>query len=288
MEKRDPRVGKLGKLFSPEQSPLKRIGIVVFETEIQPTRSGLSGQDLIYVTEQGKQVLTEKLLTLWDEGVPLMAPKLDYVPSQLVKSSKALHQYGTEVTDHVKAVRTSVAPDDILWMPSGKKTPLSTILNPRGMRDLSFMLVPASELMGGPKWSEQNKIFLNDISKELSLDAVLVLNSEISWTAPRKDKFTNENIPEELVIKIKASTLVPFGSYHERLKKTGESQRPDINVAYRHHEGELTLPIKIAVPEGERNFETIEAELLSPMFKAYRDLSLMVIHQLAREIEKTH
>lgn len=288
MEKRDPSVGTLEKLFDPKLPDLKRIGIVVFETEVQSTRSGLSGHDNIYPFEKGKQLITEKLLTQWDEGMSLVAPDLLYTRSADIRSSKAILQYGLEVEDFIKADRTAIAADDIHWLPSGKKTPLYTVMNARGMRDLSFMLVPASELMGGPKWSEQNKIFVNDICKELGLDAVIVIMSSVSWTAERKDKFTNENLPEEMKLQIKATTLVPFGNYHERLKILKESERPAINVAYRYHEGQLRIPIQISIPESEQNFEQIEKRILNPMFKAYRDLSFMMIDRIAEELRKTN
>lgn len=288
MEKRDPRVGTLDKLFDPKLPDIKKIGIVVFESEIQSTRSGLSGDDKIYPFEQGKQLITEKLLTQWEEGMSLVAPDLHYVRTDDVRTTKALYQYGLQVEDYIKTDRTRIEPDDIHWLPPGKKTPLYTVMNPRGMRDLSFMLVPASELMGGPKWSEQNKIFLNDICKELQLDAVIVVMSSVSWTAEKKDKFTNETVPEEMTLKIKATTLVPFGKYHERLKILKEREQPVINVAYRYHEGQLKIPVKISIPEEEKNFEQIEKRLLDPMFKAYRDLSFMVIDRMAEEIRKTN
>jgi hypothetical protein len=288
MEKRDPRVGKLDKLFDKKLPDIKRIGIVVFETQIQTTRSGLSGEDKIYVTEQGKQLITEKFLSLWEEGMTLAAPDLDYVRSEEIKGSKALPQYGLDVPDYIKATRTKIEPDDILWLPPGKKTPMYTTMNPRGMRDLSFMLVPAAELMGGPKWSEQNKIFVNDIARELRLDALLVIMSEVSWSTERKDKFTSKSLAEELNLKIKATTLIPFSGYHERLKLLKESNQPIMNIAYRYHEGSLNIPLAISIPESEQNFSEIEKRLLNPMFKAYRDLSIMMIDQIATEIRKTH
>lgn len=288
MEKRDPRVGKLDKLFAKEMPDIKRIGIVVFETEVQGTRSGLSENDKIYPTEQGKQLITEKFLNLWEEGMPLVAPDLEYIPTADVKKSKAINQYGLSVPDYIKTDRKKIEQDDIQWLGPGKTTPLFTIMNPREMRDLSFMLVPASELMSGPKWSEHNRIFLNDICKELNLDAVFVLMSEVSWTAAKKDKFTNENIPEEMTIQIKGTTLIPANKYHERLNLLKEREQQVINVAYRYHEGELRLPVTISIPEEEKNFEQIEKRLLDPMFKAYRDLSFMMIDRMAGEIRKTH
>ncbi len=288
MEKRDPRVGKLDKLFAKEMPDIKRIGIVVFETEVQGTRSGLSENDKIYPTEQGKQLITEKFLNIWEEGMPLVAPDLEFVSSADVKKSKAINEYGLSVPDYIKTDRTKIEQDDIQWLGPGKTTPLFTIMNPREMRDLSFMLVPASELMGGPKWSEHNKIFLNDICKELNLDAVFILMSEVSWTAGKKDKFTNENVPEELTIEIKGTTLIPANKYHERLTILKEREQQVLNVAYRFHEGELKLPVTISIPEEEKNFEEIQKRLLDPMFKAYRDLSFMMIDRMSSEIRKTH
>ncbi len=288
MEKRDPRVGKLDKLFAKEMPDIKRIGVVVFETEVQGTRSGLSENDKIYPSEQGKQLITEKFLSQWEEGMPLLASDLEYVTVADVRKSKAIKMYGLEVPDYIKTDRTKIEPDDIQWLGPGKTTPLFTIMNPREMRDLSFMLVPAAELMSGPKWSEQNRIFVNDICRELKLDAVLVLMSEVSWTAEKKDKFTNENVAEEMTLKIKGTTLIPADKYHERLAILKEREKQVINVAYRYHEGELKIPIKISIPEEEKNFEQIEKRLVDPMFKAYRDLSFMMIDRMAGEIRKTH
>ncbi len=288
MEKRDPRVGTLDKLFDPKLPDIKRIAIVVFESDIQGTRSGLSGADKIYPTEQGKQLMTEKLLSLWEEGMSLAAPDLEYVKADEVKRSKAFFQYGLEVTDYIKADRQKIEGDDILWLPPGKKTSLYTIINPREMRDMSFMLVPASELMSGPKWSEQNKIFLNDLAKELKLDAAIVVMSDIAWTAERKDKFSDDAVPEEMTVKIKTSTLVPFGKYHERLNILKEREQLVVNVAYRYHEAVVKIPVKISIPEEEKNFEEIEKRILNPLFKTYRDLTLMTIDRMAEEIRKTH
>lgn len=287
MEKRDPRSGTLDKLFDPKLPDLKRIGIIVFETEIQPTRTGLSDLDLVYVTEQGKQLITEKLLTLWDEGMPLMAPDIDYVTSDKIKSAAALKKYGAEVEDFIKSDRSAIDPDDIQWLPKGKKTPIHTIMNPRNMRDLSLVLVPAGELMQGPKWSEHHKLFVNDIARELKLDAVIVIMSKISWSVARQDKFTNENLPEEMHLKIEATTLIPFGNYQARMKELKISDAPAINVAYRYHEGKLSLPVTLNIPESERNFQEIENRILNPMFKSYRDLSLMMIDRISSELRKT-
>src|SRR6478735_4247724 len=47
---REPYKGKLDALFSKTQKPLKRVGILIFETTIQPTRSGLANENLIFLS----------------------------------------------------------------------------------------------------------------------------------------------------------------------------------------------------------------------------------------------
>jgi hypothetical protein len=53
--RREPRFGKLEKLFAKTQAPLKRVGILTFESVIQPTRDGLAGKNLVYLSESGKE-----------------------------------------------------------------------------------------------------------------------------------------------------------------------------------------------------------------------------------------
>lgn len=284
---REPPVGKLAELFSKEQAPLKRVGIIIFESQIQPTRGGLAGKNQIYLSEQGKQLLTEKLLTIWEQSIKILEPALDYVPAGKMRKSPSFYKFGMAVEDHVKSKRSSLAPDDIFFIESGKKTTTTTILNPRGMRDMSFVMVPAYDLMMGPKWSEQNKHFINDVSKELNLDAVIIVMSEVEWTAAHTDKHSGEVFPEEVKTKVKASTLIPLHRYHQRLEKVNSSEKPGVTIAYRAYESELKVPVLISLPEESKNFETIESDLLSPMLKTYKDLTQMTIMQITDDLKKT-
>jgi hypothetical protein len=284
---RDPSKGKLDTLFGKNQKPLKRIGIIVFETQLQSTREGLSRGNLIYMSEQGKQIMTENLLRMWEMSERVLTPDLDYVPTYKMKKSRKFYEYGLAEDDFVKAKRTNYAPDDIFYIESGRKITTTTIVNPRGMRDMSFMLVPAYELMGGPKWSEHNKHFVNDVAKELNLDAVLLIMSEIEWTAAHKDKFKDDFVPEEATIKIKASTLIPLSSYHERLEKIGSTEKPGLTLCYRSYESEMKIPVFISVPQELKNFDTIEHELISPVMKTYKDLSQMTLLRITEDLKKT-
>lgn len=284
---RDPRSGKLQELFGKNQPPLKRIGIIVFETRIQPTYDGLAGKNMIYLSEAGKQILTENLLRIWEESLSILAPDIDYVSTAQMKKATSFRQYGAPEDDFVKTRRSSLAPDDIFFLESGKKTTTTTIVNPRGMQDVSFLLVPATELMGGPKWSEHNKHFLNDVAKELKLDAAIIVKSDLSWTAAHTDKHSGEVIPEEIKVEINASTLIPLSGYHERLKNIKNSDLPGVTLCYRTYEGELKVPALISVPEEMKNFTTIETELLSPTLKTYKDLSQMTLIRITEDLKKT-
>lgn len=285
---RHPPVSTLDKLFAPSQPDLKRIGIVVFETNIQETRSGLaSTTGKVYPTAAGKQLLTEEFLTIWDEALPIVFPEGEYVPVAQMKEAKALHQGGADVTDLIKSPRTTLAEGDLIYLEKGKATATETIVNARGMQDLSFVLVPASDLMNGPKWSEHQKYLINDVAKELKLDALIVVKSSISWEADHKEDLSGDHRPEEMQLTMTASTIVPMVRYHERLKLIGNSEEPLVTATYRTHQATLKLPVKINLPPEEQKFENIEKNLISPMIQSYRDLAVMTLIQMAHEWKKT-
>lgn len=285
---KDPKEGKHEELFSSKQRPLKKVGIIIFESIIEPTRGGLSGQDKIYLSEQGKQLLTEKFLNIWEESTGIIAPEIYYVPTKEIKEAKAFHEYGSAAVDYVKSDRVRLDPDDMFYLNSGKNTTSVTNMNARGMRDMSFMLVPAYELMGGPKWSEQNKHFVNDVMKELKLDAAIIVMSEVSWSSAHKDKYSQDFVPEELTFKLQASTLLSLSQYRQRLDKIGKkNNQPDVTLCYRAYQSELKIPVEISVPDMDQNFKTVEKQLLNPMLKSYKDLSQMMLVRITEDLQKT-
>ena len=285
---RDPQQGKLVDLFSKQQAPIKRVGILVFESVIQPTISGLATDNKIFLSEQGKQLLTEKLLSVWEESFPILSEGIDYVKISKIKKSKAFKADGSEVVDCVKSKRYSLAPDDIFYLPLGKKTTMATTLNPRGMRDLSLALVPASELMAGPKFSEHAKHTLNEVAKELKLDAMFIVMNKIHWTASHIDKHSGEIIPEEVVIKLEVSILVPLSQYRERMNKIGATHDiPNNTIAYRAYATTLKIPVLISVQEDLQTFDFIQKELLGPTLKTYNDLAQMLQLRMVDDIKKT-
>lgn len=284
---KDPNWGKNEALFDAKLPDIKRVGIVVFETSLQTTRGGLSGEDLVYLSAQGKQLLTEKLLTIWEESFSILKKDIDYVKISQVKKAKSVEEYGSLQESFIVRSRSSMAPDDIFYLPKGKNTTISTVMNPRGMRDLSLMLVPATEMMLGPKWSESNKHYVNSIAKELKLDAVIVVMSKIDWTAARKDKYSSDMIAEEVNLRIQSSILIPFSKYNERLKALGLRDEPNVNLPYKTYDTKLNIPVALTVPEADRNFSSIEKELLTPTLKTYKDMTIMTIDQMIIDLKKT-
>jgi hypothetical protein len=288
-EQRDPQKGKLEELFSKKQPPLKRIGIFVFESVLQPTRGGLSGQDKVYLSAQGKQLLAEKLLSVWEQTLPVLGPEFEYISTSKIKKSPSFKKYGSDVEDHIKAKRSGLEPDDIFFLPPGKNTTSASTLSARGMRDHSLLLIPAGELLQGPKFSEHAKHAINDLARELNLDAFLIVLNNVSWTSSHIDKHSGIIVPEELTIKIEATTLIPLHKYHERLKASGERRDfPKISVSYRAYNTSLQVPVNLSVEPSQENFGTIEKELLNPMLKTYSDATQMTLSRILADLKATH
>lgn len=284
---KEPPFGKLDKLFGKGQAPLKRIGIIIFETRIQPTYEGLAKKNQVYMSESGKQIMTESLLRIWEQSFPILENEVEYVSTAKIKKAPSFHKYGFSEDDYVKTKRSTLQPDDIFFLESGKKTTMTSIVNPRGMRDMALALVPATDLMGGPKWSEQNKHFVNDVAKELKLDAVIIVMSDIYWTAAHTDKHSGVFIPEEITVEINASTLVPLSSYHKRLEVLKDKSLPNVTLCYKKYEAELKFPATLTVPEEDKKFETIETNILTPAMKSYKDLAFMTIMRISEDLKKT-
>lgn len=286
--KRDAPEIKVDDLFSADKRDLKRIGIVIFESQIQSTRGGLAGQNKVYLSAQGKQLWTERLLNVWEKSLPIIAPGIDYVATSKIKKSPVFANSGLEVDDHVKVAREGLAPDDIFYLDAGKETTLFSVMNPRGMRDISIFLVPAYELMAGPKWSEHGKQYVNDLAKNLGLDAVIIVMNEIDWTRAHTDKHSGEHFAEEAKVSLKASVLIPLSQYRERLKSAGKSNSLDINACFRAYETTLKIPLRLDVPKEEESFETIEKELITPVMKTYKDVVQMTIMRMDSDLKKTY
>lgn len=274
--RRDPPGARLDKLFSKKMPDLKRIGIIIFESKIQDTRSGLANSEgKFFPTAGGKQILTEKFLRIWEEALPIIDPQLTYVPVSKITEAKSYPHYGKDGDDYVKGNQQELSSQDIPYLSQGKKTSMNTVITPRGMRDFSLLLVPAADLMGGAKWSEHQKLMVNDVAKELDLDALLVIMSEASWTG------------SFLRTKIDATIVVPTSQYRDRLLALKKSTSKAITVSYRNYTGEIITPVLLAEAGEDWDMKALEGALLSPLFRSYRDLSLMTMIQMKKDLDET-
>jgi len=208
------------------------------------------------------------------------------VPISLIKKSKALSQFGMSVEDLILSKREGLGPDDIFFLAKGKKTTLKTILNPRGFRDLSLLLVPAHELMSGPKWSEHQKHFVNDLSKELNLDAVILVFSKLNWTAERVDKHSGEFFHDQLNLHSSASVLVPLSKYRDSALKLGIKDPPNITLCFGTYASFIQKELQLN-DGSKNNFEKIESKILNPIFKSYKDMTLMMVNRLNADLRET-
>jgi hypothetical protein len=288
-EVRDPAEGKLEELFATNMPDIKKIGIISFEGMIQSTFGGLAPQDSVYMSESGKQILVESLLKVWEQSLSVLGKEITYVKAAKVISAKTSKKYGLDVTDHVLVKRSTLMPDDIFYVNKGKSTTYVALVNPRGMRDLSMVMVPAYQLMAGPKFSDAQKHYVNELCKELGLDAVLVVYSNIEWTTKGIDKHKgNKDISEEAKLSVNASLLIPYSQYHERLDKLKfKGIKPQKNTSYRTYSTEVRIPLVITIPEEEKNFDVIQKNIVSPVMDVYTQLTQMIISRLNADIKKT-
>jgi len=286
---RDPYVGKNKDLFAPAMPDIKKIGIISFEALIQPTFGGTAGQNSIYMSPAGKQIMTENLLSVWEQTLGVLGKDITYVKVAKINHAKTSAKYGNDVTDHVQVKRSKLMPDDIFYVEKGKKTNYTALLNPRGMRDFSMLLVPAYQMMGGPKFSETQKHYINEVCKELGLDGVLVVYSDLDWSVRDYDKDKKADVSEELRIQISASLILPFSNYHNRLDLTGHKGiKPQHNITYRAYDTDVKVNVVITVPEEDKNFSSVEKNLLTPMMDVYTQLTQMIVLSLRDDMKKTY
>ncbi|MFY7993524.1 MAG: hypothetical protein ACOVP4_09555 [Bacteriovoracaceae bacterium] len=287
--RRDPSEGKLDELFAPSMPDIRKIGVISFEGMIQPTFGGLATQDSVYMSAAGKQIFTENLLRIWEQSLAVLGKDLTYVKVAKMNQAKTSARYGLDVNDYVLVKRNNLMPDDIFYVKKGKTTTSTALMNPRGMRDLSMVLVPAYQLMGGPKFSEAQKHYVNELCKEMGLDALLVIYSNIEWTARGVDKHKNDqDIPEEARLKVEASLIVPYSNYHARLDQLKfNGIKPQQTVTYRAYSTDVRIPVTITLEEEAQNFTTIEKNILAPVMDVYTQLTQMIISRMHDDVKKT-
>ncbi len=281
---RDPQEIKLDEILKPLNENIKRIGIAVFETEIQPTRSGLTNDRSIYLNDVSKALLTEQMFKVFQTQLKDKLINVEIVSHEEIVNTKANRLYGVEFDYPLIDEDRALGQDNLFYLPAGKKTTMRSVFIPKGFQDLSIVLVPAMELMHGPKVVEHQKHFINDLSKELNLDALLVISSKVSWTRKGIDKRTQEVIQEEIKFNQTLTMHYPFGLYEKKLISKNKSLINKKSIPILTLEINHTEPIKISVPEIEENYQTIENNFLNPFQKRYNELTELLVLKLSNDL----
>lgn len=284
---RDPRQASWEKVFT-KKYPIKKVSTFSFESVVQPTRAGIAGFDKVYLSPKGKQLLTEKLLTVWEEAFSTVnTPKMTYLPMQELFDDHDLHsKYGLGVKDYGGTFQEGLASDDIFFKERGKSLSSLALFEPSFARDISLLLVPGYQLFGGPRGNEFQKYYLAETIEKFHLDAVFAVMVEIDWQASRVDKVTKQSIHQKAIIKLKVTPLLSYKEFAKRLKDQNinvESNLPNLN--WGAYESTIQIPVDLEKINKNSSLEDIDRILLRPIFKTYTDMCVMMSQRLYQDFK---
>jgi hypothetical protein len=289
-EERDPEGITLEELRQSPAGRIDRIGLVLFETQFQPSRTGLAVGQNVYLSPRGKQALAEEAWVFWNQTLRARSLGLgvEWWKRDDMDASAAYRGYGTEQTDFLLSRKHQLNSDDAFWKSGGQEIPMESLVLPSRQQNVSILFIPATEMMLGPKMVEHQKHWVNDICKAHNLDAVLIVSSIASWTQGSKDKRSGEVIPEEMKVEIHSSLLYPFSKYHQAAALAkGLDHLPKKSVPLASYSVKTAVPITLTVPEEQKNFATIERNVLLPLRSTYHALSTLMIERLIQDIHST-
>jgi hypothetical protein len=288
-EERSPDNVSLSQIRKSAEGEIRRAALVVFETEIQPSRSGLASDRNVYLSARGKQLLAEELWRHWDRHLrELTSGAVEWVKRKELIESKAYRTAGSVENNFYLEERAQLSDQDVVWREPGKRIAEETLLLPAGMQDLSMVLIPAQDLMGGAKPSQHQHHWVNDLCKELNVDAVVLVHIASEWRRGSVDKRTQEKIAEEMKLKLRATTLYPWKTYHTVGEGLGKTNLQKLNVPLASYEAETKLPLQITMPESEETFESAMNNVINPVRTHLARLSGLVQERVTSDIRQTH
>ncbi len=288
-ETRDPEGVPLARFRQHPAGQIRKIGLVIFETELQPSRSGLASDRNVYLSVRGKQILTQQLWRIWDRELRrLSSQSVTWVTRDELIGAKSFASAGSTEPDYVLKDLSRLTEEDVFWKNPGQTIPTDSLVQPANYRDLGIVLVPAYELMGGPKPSQHQHHWVNDLCKELELDAVLLVSLGAEWRRGGVDKRTQAVIPEEMKIRSQASIVYPWSRYHTIGESLGEKKLSKLNVPLASYSVNVTVPAKITIPESEESFTTAFENVIVPMRFTARRISTLVLERIVTDIHQTH
>lgn len=289
-EERDPEGMTLEELRHSKSGRINRVGLILFETQFQPSRTGLAVGRNVYLSPRGKQVLAEEAWRFWDQGLRNRSKYIgvSWMTRKELEASLSFRSYGSEQKDFVLTRQHKMNEDDAFWKSGGEEIPMESLVLPSRQQNVSILFIPATEMMMGPKMSEHQKHWVNDICKANSLDAVLLVSSSASWAQGGKDKRSGEVIPEEMKIDIQSSLLYPFSKYHQAAALVkGLDLLPKKNVPLATYTVKTKVPVNITIPVEEQNFANIEKNILVPFRATYQALSALMIERVIQDLYDT-
>lgn len=288
-ETRDPENVTLEQFRTHPAGQIRRIGLVLLETEFQPSRSGLASDRNLYLSARGKQILTEQQWIFWNSELRRLSKDgLTWPTREELVTAKSFSSAGSPEPDYILKFGDRLAEADLLWKAPGERIASETLLRPAGFRDLSLVLIPAYDLMGGPKPSQHQHHWVNDLCKELRLDAVVIVSVGAEWRRGAVDKRTKEVIPEEMKIRAQATVLYPWSTYHTIGATLGLRNLPKVNVPLASYDVRATLPVQISVPESEENLATAFDHVINPVRRHYMRLGSLVQERIISDLLQTH
>lgn len=286
-EERDPDGMPLKQIVTSPKGALKKMAIVLFETQFQPSRTGLAATGRnAYLSVRGKQILTERAFRQWARALE-GASGVTWVKRQDLEKSAAFRAYGSVVPDHILHKNATLTDEDVFWKNGGQEIPMTTLMLPRNQQDVSVLFIPATEMMIMPKMVAHQNHWVNDICKELGVDGVVLVSSVVSWSAGGVDKRTKEIIPEEMKFSLDASILYPFSTYHAAAKdKRAELAKKSVPLAV--YSVKANVPVTITLPEDQQTFESIQKHILTPFETHYAALTGLMVDRMVTDIQQTH
>jgi hypothetical protein len=289
-DRRNPEGLELDKISQYSIGKINKIGIVLFETQIKASRSGLASDRNVYLSESGKQALTESFYRTFEfELKKISLPMaLEWVSKDDLEASRAFRAYGSVYKDFMLNRSKKLSDLDVFWKTGGEKIPETSLLLPANMQDVSLMYVPAYELMGGAKPSQHQHHWVNDLCKELGLDAVVVVSLSADWSRGGLDKRSQALIPEKMDISVESTILYPWGTHHKILEAQKKSTNQKRNMPLAAYSAKVSVPVLITVDPAQETFDTAMKNVIFPLTVYGESLLSLVAQRMVADIYQTY
>ncbi len=289
-ERRNPEGIDLENINQFKIAKIQKIGVVLFETQLKPTRSGLASDRNIYLSESGKQSLTESFYRTFEFELKKISRTmaLEWVSRDELEASKAFRSYGSIYKDYMFNRSKKISDLDVFWKKGGERIPETSLLLPANMQDVSLMYVPAYELMGGAKSSQHQHHWVNEICKELKLDAVVVVSLSADWFRGGVDKRSKEVIAERMDIKLESTILYPWSLHHKILNAQKKSTSQKRNMALAAYSTQVSIPVTITLNPEAETFEVAMKNVVFPLNVHTEALLSLVAQRMVADIYQTY